>query len=78
MQKIVALEQVPRGAYCGSIGYISSGETADFNILIRTITQAYGHLQIPVGGGITAASDPYAEERETWHKAEGLLRALPI
>lgn len=78
MQKIVELEQVPRGAYCGSIGYVSSGQTADFNILIRTITQSQGFLQIPVGGGITAASDPFAEERETWHKAEGLLRALPI
>ena len=78
MCKIVELEQVPRGPYCGSIGYIGCGGNADFNILIRTITQAHGYLQIPVGGGITAASDPEAEERETWHKAEGLLRAIPI
>ncbi len=78
MKTISQLEQVPRGPYCGSLGYISSGGMADFNILIRTMTQALGHLQIPVGGGITAASDPAAEERETWHKAEGLLRALPI
>lgn len=78
MCKIAELEQVPRGPYCGSIGYIGCGGTADFNILIRTITQAHGFLQIPVGGGITAASDPEAEERETWQKAEGLLRALPI
>lgn len=78
MSKIAQLEQVPRGPYCGSLGYIGCGGVADFNILIRTITQAHGFLQIPVGGGITAASDPEAEERETWHKAEGLLRALPI
>ena len=78
MGKIAELEQVPRGPYCGSLGYVGCGGTADFNILIRTMTQAHGYLQIPVGGGITAASDPFAEERETWHKAEGLLRALPI
>ncbi|XZE52379.1 anthranilate synthase component I family protein [Planctomycetaceae bacterium SH139] len=78
MRKITALEQVPRGPYCGSLGYIGCGGAADFNILIRTITQADGYLQIPVGGGITAASDPASEYRETWHKAEGLLRALPI
>src|SRR5690606_20971154 len=78
MRRIAELEQVPRGPYCGSLGYISCGGAADFNILIRTITQAGGYLQIPVGGGITAASDPHGEERETWHKAEGLLRALPI
>lgn len=78
MCKIAELEQIPRGPYCGSLGYIGCGGFADFNILIRTITQAHGFLQIPVGGGITAASDPEAEERETWHKAEGLLRALPI
>lgn len=78
MHKIVALEQVPRGPYCGSMGYFGCGGTMGLNILIRTLTQAHGYWQIPVGGGITAASDPAAEERETWHKAEGLLRALPI
>lgn len=78
MRKIARLERVPRGPYCGSLGYISCSGAADFNILIRTITQTAGHLQIHVGGGITAASDPHSEERETWHKAEGLLRALPI
>ncbi|WP_164100854.1 anthranilate synthase component I family protein [Candidatus Laterigemmans baculatus] len=78
MRTIAALERVPRGPYCGSLGYISCGGAADFNILIRTITQTAGYLQIPVGGGITAVSDPSSEERETWHKAEGLLRALPI
>jgi para-aminobenzoate synthetase component 1 len=78
MRKIAELERVARGFYCGSMGYFGCGGMADFNIMIRTITYAHGHLQIPVGGGITAASDPEAEERETWQKAEGLLRALPI
>ena len=29
-----------------------------------------------VGGGIVADSDPVAEHEETWHKAEGMLRAI--
>ena len=76
MRTIAELEPNPRGPYCGSMGYISCGGTADFNILIRTITAAGGYWQIPVGGGITARSNPAAEEAETWAKAEGMLRAL--
>jgi para-aminobenzoate synthetase component 1 len=76
MRTIARLEPNPRGPYCGSIGYISCGGNADFSILIRTITAAHGYWQIPVGGGITARSDPRAEEAETWAKAEGMLRAI--
>jgi para-aminobenzoate synthetase component 1 len=76
MRTIAALEPNPRGPYCGSIGYISCGGSADFSILIRTITAAHGYWQIPVGGGITARSQPAAEEAETWAKAEGMLRAI--
>ncbi|MEL7338377.1 MAG: anthranilate synthase component I family protein, partial [Planctomycetota bacterium] len=60
MQRISTQETHPRGAYCGSMGYISCGGAADLNILIRTITAAHGWWQIPVGGGITAASTPQA------------------
>ncbi len=76
MRTIARLEPSVRGPYCGSIGYISCGGDADFNILIRTITAAHGYWQIPVGGGITARSDPASEEAETWAKAEGMLRAM--
>lgn len=76
MQVIAQLEPNPRGPYCGSLGYISCGGNADFNILIRTITATADHWQIPVGGGITARSISSAEEAETWAKAEGMLRAI--
>ena len=76
MRTIAELEPHPRGAYCGSIGYLSCGGNADFNILIRTMTATKGMLQIPVGGGITAKSDPVAEEQETWIKAQGMLNAF--
>lgn len=76
MQIISELEPNARGAYCGSLGYIGFDGTMDLNILIRTITAGRGWWQMPVGGGIVAQSDPLSEYEETWHKAEGLLRAL--
>jgi para-aminobenzoate synthetase component 1 len=76
MKTIAQLEPNPRGPYCGSLGYLSCTGDADFNILIRTVTGTGCHYQIPVGGGITARSDPAAEEAETWAKAEGMLRAF--
>lgn len=75
MRTIAQLEPHRRGPYCGSLGYVSCGGAAEFNILIRTITATGGWWQIPVGGGITARSEPRSEERETWIKAEGMLRA---
>ncbi len=76
MEIIAELEPTARGPYCGSLAYIGFDGTMDSNILIRTITAGRGWWQAAVGGGITAASDPKTEYEETWHKAEGLLRAL--
>ena len=76
MRTIAELEPHRRGPYCGSLGYISCGGNADFNILIRTVTAAGGYWQIPVGGGVTARSEPESEEAETWIKSEGMLRAI--
>lgn len=76
MEIIAELEPTARGAYCGSLGYLGFDGTADWNILIRTVTAGRGWWQAPVGGGIVADSDPRDEYRETWHKAEGLIRAI--
>ncbi len=76
MKSISRLEPTARGPYCGSLGYIACGGDAEFNILIRTITATDGWWQIPVGGGITMRSESESEERETWVKAEGMLRAI--
>lgn len=76
MELITELEQVARGAYCGCLGYLGFDGTMDTNILIRTLTLGKGWIQLPVGGGIVADSVPEQEYQETWHKAEGLLRAL--
>jgi para-aminobenzoate synthetase component 1 len=76
MQIIAELEPAARGPYCGALGYIGFDGSMDSSILIRTITAARGYWQFPVGGGIVAQSDPQREYEETWHKAEGILRAL--
>jgi para-aminobenzoate synthetase component 1 len=76
MEIIAELEPHARGAYCGCLGYIGFDGTMDTSILIRTFTIGKGWIQFPVGGGIVADSDPDREYEETWHKAEGLLRAL--
>jgi len=76
MEIIAALEPHARGAYCGSLGYLTPDGHLDLSILIRTITAGGGWWQMPVGGGIVAQSDPADEYAETWHKAEGLLRAV--
>lgn len=76
MEIIAELEPTARGPYCGSLGYWSFAGDMDTSILIRTITACDGWWQVPVGGGIVAASDPHLEEQETWHKAEGILRAI--
>ena len=76
MEIIAELEPVARGPYCGSLGYLGFDGGMDTNILIRTITAGRGWWQAPVGGGIVAQSVPEHEYQETWHKAEGMIRAL--
>jgi len=76
MEIIAELEPTARGAYCGSLAYLSFDGQMDASILIRTITAGRGWWQLPVGGGIVAQSDPDDEYRETWHKARGMLKAV--
>lgn len=76
MQIIGELEPTARGPYCGALGYIGFDGAMDTNLLIRTVTAGRGWWQAPVGGGIVAQSQPDREYAETWHKAEGLLRAF--
>ena len=76
MQIIAELEGTPRGAYTGSLGYINRDGSADFNILIRTMTQSGGELSFRAGAGIVADSDAQREVLETRAKARGMLLAL--
>lgn len=76
MQIIDELEQAARGAYTGSLGYISHDGQMDLNILIRTMTLKDKRLTFRAGAGIVADSDAQRELQETRHKARGLLAAL--
>ncbi|AWN17372.1 aminodeoxychorismate synthase component I [Salinisphaera sp. LB1] len=76
MQIIAELERTGRGAYTGSIGYLSRCGTLDTNIIIRSLTQVGRDLTLRTGAGIVADSDPASELAETRHKAHGVLRAF--
>jgi anthranilate synthase component I len=76
MQIIAELEGEGRGAYTGSLGYLTPDGRLDLNILIRTMTLQGQHLSFRAGAGIVADSDPQRELEETRAKARGLLVAL--
>jgi anthranilate synthase component 1 len=78
MEIIAELEQQPRGAYTGSMGYINRDGSMDLNILIRSMVSSGKHLQLRAGAGIVADSDACAELDETRAKARGLLRAVGL
>ena len=74
MQIISELEQMPRGAYTGSIGYLSLDGKMDFNILIRSFVHTDKKLTFRAGAGIVYDSIPERELAETKHKAAGLIK----
>jgi anthranilate/para-aminobenzoate synthase component I len=75
MQIIAELEPVPRDAYTGAVGWIDAAGRLELAIAIRTAIAARGALQLHLGGGIVADSDPAAELRETRDKGRGFARA---
>jgi anthranilate synthase component 1 len=78
MEIIAELEQQPRGAYTGSMGYLNRNGSMDMNILIRTMVSTDSTLELRAGAGIVADSVAEAELEETRAKARGLLHALGI
>lgn len=76
MELIAELEGGGRGAYTGSLGWLGTDGDADFNILIRTLTQRGVDVELRAGAGIVADSQPPRELEETRAKARGLLRAF--
>ncbi|HRP94702.1 MAG TPA: aminodeoxychorismate synthase component I [Rhodocyclaceae bacterium] len=70
MEVIHALEQAPRGLYCGALGWIAPSGDFRFSVPIRTLVAGRdGRVRIGIGSGIVADSDPADE----W--AESLLKA---
>jgi para-aminobenzoate synthetase component 1 len=72
---IRSLEPVPRGPYCGAIGWVDADQqTASLAVAIRSFWLDDGQLRFGTGAGITWGSDPQAEWAETELKAERLVR----
>jgi len=76
MEIIGELEDVPRGPYTGSMGYLNRDGSCDLNILIRSFVLRGSELSFAAGSGIVADSSPARELEETRAKAKGLLLAL--
>jgi len=74
LRLIRRLEPVPRGPYCGGIGWIDADAgTAELAVGIRTFWWHDGVLRFGTGAGITWGSDPEAEWAETELKASRLI-----
>lgn len=66
MEIISDLETVPRGVYCGTIGWVEPGGDAAFNVAIRTLTirAGEGTARLGLGSGLVADSRAADEWRE--------------
>jgi para-aminobenzoate synthetase / 4-amino-4-deoxychorismate lyase len=80
MEIIRDLESTPRRIYTGSIGFVSPGRKAQFNVAIRTVlidamrsTAEYG-----TGSGIVWDSEEHSEFAECLLKAEIVARPRPV
>ena len=75
MAHIERLEPVPRGVYCGAVGWVDAdrGE-GELNVAIRTFWFEDGAVHFGTGGGITWVSTPEGEWTETELKAARLVR----
>lgn len=83
MQIIRELEEIPRGVYSGTLGYISipseevgASTVADFNIIIRTAVVTEKGISIGAGGAIIALSEIEEEYEEMQLKAGMLCETI--
>lgn len=78
MQILRELEDTPRDAYCGAIGWIAPGGPMRFSVAIRTITLFPGGEAVyNVGGGVVFDSTAEEEYAECLLKARFATGSLP-
>lgn len=70
------LETVPRGVYCGAVGWVNSAGDCDFALPIRTAVKSGSLTRVMGGGGIVADSDPASEYEESLVKIAPILECL--
>ncbi|HZZ01153.1 MAG TPA: chorismate-binding protein [Candidatus Baltobacteraceae bacterium] len=80
MRFIAETEVAPRGAYCGTIGYLSPECKGWWNVAIRTaqLDASTGFGRYDTGGGIVADSQASAEWAEILLKSRFLRPAAPF
>lgn len=73
-----ALEASPRGAYSGSVGYLSLSGAADLNVVIRAavLDTAAATVTVGVGGAIVALSRVDEEFEEALLKGAAVMRGV--
>ena len=70
MEIIRLVEPMPRGAYCGAIGWMAPDGESCFSVAIRTLTLAAdGGIVLNVGGGVVQDSTCEGEWEEAHWKA---------
>lgn len=76
MQIIDELENVKRGIYGGTVGYMAFDGDIDTCIAIRTVLFRNGKAYVQAGAGIVYDSVPESEYEETRRKAAAVINAL--
>ncbi len=71
-------EEIPRGIFSGSIGYVTPEGDFDFNVVIRSLMydESKQLINFKAGGGITFNSDIEKEYEESLLKAEAIMHIL--
>lgn len=78
MAAIETLEDRPRGAYCGALGFLSPQRRGWWNVAIRTAQIEGTSGTFHAGGGIVADSDSESEWREALLKAAFLQHGFEL
>ena len=74
MEIIREVEPMPRGAYCGAIGWMAPDGESCFSVAIRTLTLASdGGIVLNVGGGVVQDSTCDGEWEEAHWKARYVM-----
>ena len=75
---IAEVEELDRGPYGGAVGWVDGSGNGTWAVAIRCAELSDDRLtaRLIAGGGIVAASDPYAELAETQAKFQAMLSAI--
>jgi menaquinone-specific isochorismate synthase len=78
LERIVALEETPRGWYSGPFGWVDRAGDGEMVVALRSGLLRGDRAYLYGGAGIVAGSEPDAEYEETALKLRPLLEALGV